>query len=160
MPGSLAAGLRLPAMSHAKSAALPRAAESPSEARGASPRAKRSSVRGPSLKKPTIRVVAAKAGVAVSTVSRYLNDDSVSLRMKARLSRVIASLGYTPSQNSAKSESRPQGLYWRCGGLDSGSLVHAAADRHGGGAAIARHESDAPQLELRTPTTRRFVRMD
>jgi len=51
--------------------------------------AERSSVR----KKPTIRVVAAKAGVAVSTVSRYLNDDSVSPRIKARLSRVIASLG-------------------------------------------------------------------
>jgi LacI family transcriptional regulator len=51
-------------------------------------------------KKPTIRVVAAKAGVAVSTVSRYLNDDSVSLRMKARLSRVIESLGYKPSRTA------------------------------------------------------------
>ena len=52
------------------------------------------------LKKPTIRVVAAKAGVAVSTVSRYLNDDSVSPRMKARLSRVIESLGYKPSRTA------------------------------------------------------------
>jgi len=52
------------------------------------------------LKKPTIRVVAAKAGVAVSTVSRYLNDDSVSLSMKARLSRVIESLGYKPSRTA------------------------------------------------------------
>ena len=52
------------------------------------------------LKKPTIRVVAAKAGVAVSTVSRYLNDDSVSLPMKARLSRVIESLGYKPSRTA------------------------------------------------------------
>jgi LacI family transcriptional regulator len=52
------------------------------------------------LKKPTIRIVAAKAGVAVSTVSRYLNDDSVSPRMKARLSRVIESLGYKPSQTA------------------------------------------------------------
>jgi LacI family transcriptional regulator len=51
-------------------------------------------------KKPTIRVVAAKAGVAVSTVSRYLNDDSVSPRMKARLSRVIESLGYKPSRTA------------------------------------------------------------
>jgi len=58
--------------------------------------AERSSVR----KKPTIRVVAAKAGVAVSTVSRYLNDDSVSPRIKARLSRVIASLGYKPSRTA------------------------------------------------------------
>jgi LacI family transcriptional regulator len=65
-----------------------------------SPRAKRKSVRGPSLKKPTIRVVAAKAGVAVSTVSRYLNDDSISPRMKMRLSRVIESLGYTPSRTA------------------------------------------------------------
>lgn len=87
-------------MSHAKSATLSRTAESPLEARRPSARAKRSSVRGPSLKKPTIRVVAAKAGVAVSTVSRYLNDDSVSPRMKARLSRVIASLGYKPSRTA------------------------------------------------------------
>ncbi len=54
----------------------------------------------PSLKKPNIRVVAAKAGVAVSTVSRYLNDDSVSPRMKARLSRVIETLGYKPSRTA------------------------------------------------------------
>jgi LacI family transcriptional regulator len=57
-------------------------------------------MRGSSLKKPTIRVVAAKAGVAVSTVSRYLNDDSVSPRMKARLSRVIESLNYKPSRTA------------------------------------------------------------
>ena len=44
--------------------------------------------------------MAAKAGVAVSTVSRYLNDDSVSPRMKARLSRVIESLGYKPSRTA------------------------------------------------------------
>ena len=61
---------------------------------------KRSATRSSLLKKPTIRVVAAKAGVAVSTVSRYLNDDSVSLPMKARLSRVIKSLGYKPSRTA------------------------------------------------------------
>jgi LacI family transcriptional regulator len=61
---------------------------------------KRSTLRGVPRKKPTIRVVAAKAGVAVSTVSRYLNDDSVSLPMKARLSRVIESLGYKPSRTA------------------------------------------------------------
>ena len=87
-------------MSHDKSAALPRAGESPSQARGTSPRAKRSSTHSSSLKRPTIRIVAAKAGVAVSTVSRYLNDDSVSPRMKARLSRVIESLGYKPSRTA------------------------------------------------------------
>jgi LacI family transcriptional regulator len=53
-----------------------------------------------SVKKPTIRVVAAKAGVAVSTVSRYLNDDSVSPRMKVRLSQVIESLRYKPSRTA------------------------------------------------------------
>jgi LacI family transcriptional regulator len=61
---------------------------------------KRSATRGSLLKKPTIRVVAATAGVAVSTVSRYLNDDSVSPPMKARLSRVIESLGYKPSRTA------------------------------------------------------------
>jgi len=61
---------------------------------------KRSAARGAPLKKPTIRVVAAKAGVAVSTVSRYLNDDSVSPPMKAHLSQVIESLGYKPSRTA------------------------------------------------------------
>ena len=56
--------------------------------------------RSGSLKRPTIRVVAAKAGVAVSTVSRYLNDDYISARTKKRLSRVIASLGYKPSRTA------------------------------------------------------------
>jgi LacI family transcriptional regulator len=60
----------------------------------------RSAVRASSRKRPTIRVVAAKAGVAISTVSRYLNDDSVSPRMKARLSQVIESLGYKPSRTA------------------------------------------------------------
>jgi LacI family transcriptional regulator, galactose operon repressor len=49
-------------------------------------------------KKPTIRVVAAEAGVAISTVSRYLNDDYVSPSLKKRLSTVIASLGFKPSR--------------------------------------------------------------
>jgi len=62
--------------------------------------AKRLTARASSRKKATIRVVAAKAGVAVSTVSRYLNDDSVSARMKARLSRVIESLNYKPSRTA------------------------------------------------------------
>jgi LacI family transcriptional regulator len=51
-------------------------------------------------KKPTIRVVAAKAGVAVSTVSRYLNDDYVSPSMKARLSDIIETLGYSRSSTA------------------------------------------------------------
>lgn len=60
--------------------------------------AKRSPQRaGARQKKPTIRVVAARAGVAVSTVSRYLNDDYVSPSMKARLSGIIESLGYSRS---------------------------------------------------------------
>ena len=87
-------------MSHAKSATVPRTTENSSEARETSARAKRSSTRGSPLKRPTIRIVAAKAGVAVSTVSRYLNDDSVSPRMKARLSGVIESLGYKPSRTA------------------------------------------------------------
>jgi LacI family transcriptional regulator len=51
-------------------------------------------------KKPTIRVVAAEAGVAVSTVSRYLNNDYVSPSLKKRLSTVIESLGFTPSRTA------------------------------------------------------------
>ena len=48
-------------------------------------------------KKPTIATVAAQAGVAVSTVSRYLNGRDVSRHVQARLSEVIAALGYSRS---------------------------------------------------------------
>ena len=87
-------------MNHTKTGSLRRAAKGASAADDTIRRVKRSAARASSRKKPTIRVVAAKAGVAVSTVSRYLNDDSVSPRMKARLSRVIESLGYKPSRTA------------------------------------------------------------
>jgi len=48
-------------------------------------------------KKPTISMVAAQAGVAVSTVSRYLNDHYVSRPVRARLSVIIEQLGYERS---------------------------------------------------------------
>jgi LacI family transcriptional regulator len=48
-------------------------------------------------KKPTIATVADAAGVAVSTVSRYLNGHYVSQPVRARLGEVIASLGYSRS---------------------------------------------------------------
>jgi LacI family transcriptional regulator, galactose operon repressor len=48
-------------------------------------------------KKPTIATVAAEAGVAVSTVSRYLNGHYVSRSVRARLSDVIETLGYSRS---------------------------------------------------------------
>ncbi len=48
-------------------------------------------------KKPTIGTVAERAGVAVSTVSRFLNGHYVSAPVRARLSAVIAELGYSRS---------------------------------------------------------------
>jgi LacI family transcriptional regulator len=48
-------------------------------------------------KKPTIAMVAAQAGVGVSTVSRYLNGHYVSTSVRARLAEVIETLGYSPS---------------------------------------------------------------
>ena len=87
-------------MNHAKTVSLRRAAEGASDDLGTIGRVMRSAAPASSRKKPTIRVVAAKAGVAVSTVSRYLNDDSVSPRVKARLSQVIESLGYKPSRTA------------------------------------------------------------
>jgi LacI family transcriptional regulator len=48
-------------------------------------------------KKPTIATVAAEAGVAVSTVSRYLNGHYVSRSVRARLAEVIETLGYSRS---------------------------------------------------------------
>jgi LacI family transcriptional regulator len=47
--------------------------------------------------RPTISTVARHAGVAVSTVSRYLNGHYVSQPVKARLSKVIGQLGYSRS---------------------------------------------------------------
>ncbi len=47
--------------------------------------------------KPTISTVAKHAGVAVSTVSRYLNGRYVSGAAKARIGDAIAALGYAPS---------------------------------------------------------------
>lgn len=47
--------------------------------------------------RPTISTVARHAGVAVSTVSRYLNGHYVSRPVKARLSKVIGRLGYSRS---------------------------------------------------------------
>ena len=48
-------------------------------------------------KKPTIATVAEQAGVAVSTVSRFLNGRYVSPAVRERLSGVIADLGYSRS---------------------------------------------------------------
>jgi LacI family transcriptional regulator len=48
-------------------------------------------------KRPTIATVAEQAGVAVSTVSRYLNGHYVSQPVRTRLSEVIAELGYSRS---------------------------------------------------------------
>lgn len=53
--------------------------------------------RTPGTKKPTIAVVAAQAGVAVSTVSRFLNGHYVSPEVRARLAEVIEALGYSRS---------------------------------------------------------------
>jgi len=53
--------------------------------------------RSAGTKKPTIAVVAAQAGVAVSTVSRFLNGHYVSPEVRARLAQVIETLGYSRS---------------------------------------------------------------
>ena len=46
---------------------------------------------------PTIRGVAERAGVAVSTVSRVLNGGYASATVKARVKAAVKALGYTPS---------------------------------------------------------------
>jgi LacI family transcriptional regulator len=51
-------------------------------------------------RKPTITTVAEHAGVAASTVSRYLNGHYVSQATKKRLSEVIAKLGYSRSSTA------------------------------------------------------------
>jgi LacI family transcriptional regulator len=51
----------------------------------------------PARRKPTIATVAQHAGVAVSTVSRFLNGHYVSKKARARLAEVIEELGYVRS---------------------------------------------------------------
>jgi LacI family transcriptional regulator len=51
----------------------------------------------PGRRKPTIATVAQHAGVAVSTVSRFLNGHYVSKKARARLAEVIEELGYVRS---------------------------------------------------------------
>jgi LacI family transcriptional regulator len=51
-------------------------------------------------RKSTIGTVARKAGVAISTVSRYLNGHYVSEEAKKRIAEVIAELGYTRSSTA------------------------------------------------------------
>lgn len=66
-----------------------------------------------SLGKPNIAMVAKKAGVAKSTVSRYLNGGSISPAMRAKLARLVAELGYYPSvtaRNFARSRTGSLGL--------------------------------------------------
>jgi len=48
-------------------------------------------------RRPTILTVAEKAGVAPSTVSRYLNEHYVSKEVRKRLAEVIKDLGYSRS---------------------------------------------------------------
>lgn len=55
---------------------------------------------GPMKRKPNISAVAKQAGVAVSTVSRYLNGHYVSAEARARIADVIAELGYTRSSTA------------------------------------------------------------
>jgi len=47
--------------------------------------------------KPNIKTVAARAGVAASTVSRYFNGHYVSQSVRERLAEIISELGYTRS---------------------------------------------------------------
>ena len=51
-------------------------------------------------RKPNIAMVAERAGVAVSTVSRYLNDRDVSQKARARIAKVIELLHYTRSSTA------------------------------------------------------------
>lgn len=49
------------------------------------------------VQKPTIRAVAERAEVAISTVSRVVNGGRVSATVKRRVQRIIDELGYSPS---------------------------------------------------------------
>jgi LacI family transcriptional regulator len=59
--------------------------------------------------RPTIAMVAKQAGVAVSTVSRYLNGGYVSQAVRARLRLVTNQLGYVPSVTARNLSTGRQG---------------------------------------------------
>ncbi len=59
--------------------------------------------------KPTIKAVAERAGVAISTVSRVVNGGAASKLAKERVSAAIAELGYTPSVAAQSLVSRRAG---------------------------------------------------
>jgi len=54
----------------------------------------------PIKRKPNISIVAKQAGVAVSTVSRYLNGHYVSADARSRIAAAIAELGYSRSSTA------------------------------------------------------------
>lgn len=72
---------------------MPRPPRPPSEAVSNG----RSRERPPAPVKPTIRAVAERADVAISTVSRVVNGGRVSAPLRRRVQKVIDELGYAPS---------------------------------------------------------------
>lgn len=70
---------------------------SPSHSTPLDPSKRRSVDEAPNGAKPTIRAVAERAQVAISTVSRVLNGGPVSAGVQTRVNQAIAELGYTPS---------------------------------------------------------------
>jgi hypothetical protein len=83
-------------------------------------------------RKPTIATVARRAGVAESTVSRYLNSGYVSEGVEL----------YSLSHGS-EPQHGTEGLHWRCRGVQPGSVVHAAFSRDRGGVVEAAFERNA-----------------
>jgi LacI family transcriptional regulator len=81
----------VPVKPEPSSASEPRTVPSPASPRGR----RRSATAGKD--KPTIRVVAERAQVAVSTVSRVLNGGYASAAAKGRVQLAIQELGYAPS---------------------------------------------------------------
>lgn len=75
---------------------MSRATRPPTSSAGGEARRRRAVEPG-ITQKPTIRAVAEKASVAISTVSRVVNGGRVSPAVKRRVQRVIDDLGYTPS---------------------------------------------------------------
>ena len=68
-------------------------------------------------RKPNIATVAERAGVAVSTVSRDLDDLYVSRTARAEIAEVIELLGYTRSSTARNLSLGRRGLHWCQGRL-------------------------------------------
>lgn len=74
----------------------------------------------------TLNDIAKRAGVAKSTVSRYLNNGSVSDKTREKIQAIIEETGYVPNQfaQSLKAQHSNMCKFWFYFALTSSAMLH------------------------------------